>query len=130
MAKKNIKKSEEKIVETVENNDTMKAPNDDVTVKSLFVEGGTDGEVGCCCSSNDYVRNMKYLSPMELESNERMLRMLVLYYEQMLRLDEVEGRPVMSDNRNRYTRLTNLHKKLIEYIENKVLTLEEYVWEN
>ena len=48
MAKKNIKKSEEKIVETVENNDTMKAPNDDVTVKSLFVEGGTDGEVGCC----------------------------------------------------------------------------------
>lgn len=128
MAKKNIKKNEEKIVETVENNDTMKVTNEGVTVKSPNVEGGTDGDIGCCCSS--YVRNMKYLSPMELESNERMLRMLVLYYEQMLRLDEVEGRPVMSDNRNRYTRLTNLHKKLIEYIENKVLTLEEYVWED
>ena len=72
---------------------------------------------------------MKYMTLIELESYERLLRMLVLYYEQNLRLDESEGRPVMSENRNRYTRLSVLHKRLMQFIENKVIKLEDYDWE-
>ena len=75
-------------------------------------------------------QSISSISIRELETYERLLRMLVLYYEQNLRLDESEGRPVMSDNRNKYTRLSILHKRLIGYIENKILTLETYEWEN
>lgn len=123
MAKKNTKK-----VEETHENEIIDIP----PVKSLekeegtleALEGITKGVIA------PMTKNMNWLSLQELESNERMLRMLVLYYEQMLRIDEVEGRPVMSENRNKYTRLSTLHKRLMEYIENKVLKLEDYVWED
>lgn len=122
MAKKTVKKNEEK-------NETqiVDIPPVEITAKEentlVSLEGTTKGVIA------PMRRKMGFLTIQEIESFERMLRMLVLYYEQMLRIDEVEGRPVMSDNRNKYTRLSALHKKLMEYIENKVLTLEDYDWE-
>ena len=122
MAKKTVKKNEEK-------NETqiVDIPQVEITVKEentlVSLEGVTKGII------TPMRKKMVFLTIQEIESFERMLRMLVLYYEQMLRIDEVEGRPVMSDNRNKYTRLSALHKKLMEYIENKVLTLEDYDWE-
>lgn len=122
MAKKTVKKNEEK-------NETqiVDIPQVEITAKEentlVSLEGVTKGIIA------PMRKKMVFLTIQEIESFERMLRMLVLYYEQMLRIDEVEGRPVMSDNRNKYTRLSALHKKLMEYIENKVLTLEDYDWE-
>ena len=122
MAKKTVKKNEEK-------NETqiVDIPPVEITAKEentlVSLEGTTKGVIA------PMRRKMGFLTIQEIESFERMLRKLVLYYEQMLRIDEVEGRPVMSDNRNKYTRLSALHKKLMEYIENKVLTLEDYDWE-
>lgn len=123
MAKKNTKK-----VEETHENEIIDIPpvksieKEEGTLEAL--EGITKGVIA------PMTKNMNWLSLQELESNERMLRMLVLYYEQMLRIDEVEGRPVMSENRNKYTRLSTLHKRLMGYIENKVLKLEDYVWED
>lgn len=122
MAKKTVKKNEEKNKTQI-----VDIPPVEITAKEentlVSLEGTTKGVIA------PMRRKMGFLTIQEIESFERMLRMLVLYYEQMLRIDEVEGRPVMSDNRNKYTRLSALHKKLMEYIENKVLTLEDYDWE-
>lgn len=84
--------------------------------------------------SDEYVMDyekpkMKHLSLIELQANESLLRMLVLHYEKMLRLDDVEGRTVMSENRNKYNRLSILHTRLLNYIENKLVKLEEYEWD-
>ena len=117
MAKKTVKKNEEKnetqIVDIPQVEITAKEKNTLVSLERVTKEVIAPMR-----------KKMGFLTIQEIESFERMLRMLVLYYEQMLRIDEVEGRPVMSDNRNKYTRLSALHKKLMEYIENKVLTLE------
>lgn len=122
MAKKTVKKNEEKnetqIVDIPQVEITAKEKNTLVSLERVTKEVIAPMR-----------KKMGFLTIQEIESFERMLRMLVLYYEQMLRIDEVEGRPVMSDNRNKYTRLSALHKKLMEYIENKVLTLEDYDWE-
>jgi hypothetical protein len=120
MAKKSTKK--------IENVEVKVEASEENISKDNVAYGGEDK---CCCSDASFgPRKMKYLTPMELEAYEHMLKMLVLYYEQNLRLDESEGRPVMSENRNRYTRLSILHKRLMKYIENKVTELENYDWEN
>lgn len=72
---------------------------------------------------------MKDLTITELQAYENLLRMLVLHYEKMLRLDDVEGRPVMSSNRNKYNSFSAIYAKLLVYIENKVLDLEKYEWD-
>lgn len=123
MAKKTIKKNE---------NTDLKALNvtENVSKNDTKCESSV-GEVSYIdCVDSISVRKMKHLTPHDLESYEHLLRMLVLYYEQNLRLDESEGRPVMSENRNRYTRLSVLHKRLMGYIENKVVELEKYDWED
>lgn len=73
-------------------------------------------------------RRIHNLPPLELRVYEELIYKLVIYYEKMLRLDEVEGRPVMSENRNKYTRLSVLHKDIMKVIEDKVIELEEYEW--
>ena len=73
---------------------------------------------------------MSDLSLIELQAYENLLRMLVLHYDKMLRLDDVEGRPVMSVNRNKFNSFSLLHSKLINYIEDKVCKLEKYEWDS
>lgn len=123
MAKKTTKKTENTNVK-------IQIPDENTAKKEVVADELPVKSDDLCCSEDSYVRKIKYLSPMELVSYEHFLKMLVLYYEQNLRLDESEGRPVISENRNRYTRLSVLHKRLIRYIENKVIELENYDWEN
>lgn len=122
MAKKTVKKNVEKSETQINDIPQIVSP---IEEKSLLALENTIEEVVIAPA-----KKLMFISIQEIESFERLLRMLVLYYEQMLRIDEVEGRPVMSDNRNKYTRLSTLHKRLMQYIENKVLTLEEYDWES
>lgn len=126
MAKKNTKKNVE-ITPMVENTTkpTITTNATDIVTDFVQVENVALPDYG-----DLFVKpKMKYMTPIELESYERLLKMLVLYYEQNLRLDESEGRPVMSENRNRYTRLSVLHKRLMSFIENKVVELENYDWD-
>ena len=78
MAKKSTKK--------IENVETKIEIPEENTSKNNVVCGEEDK---CCCSDMSFgPRKIKYLTPMELEAYEHMLKMLVLYYEQNLRLDE------------------------------------------
>lgn len=131
MAKKNTKKTTE-ITQKMENTVTSTIVTNAEEVASNFVRvEPLDAVVNVLETNNTPSKpKIKYMSPLELEAYERLLKMLVLYYEQNLRLDESEGRPVMSENRNRYTRLSILHKRLMQFIENKVMELEDYDWEN
>lgn len=125
MAKKTTKKTTDKKSESTE----QLIINNEIVENSQIIETNKYSLI-CEGSSNcEYKPSLKYMSPMELQANESLIRMLVIYYEKLLRLDEVEGRPVMSENRNMFTRLTTLHNKILKYIENKVLDLENYEWE-
>lgn len=127
MAKKNTKKNVEVENATIS---TITTNASEVGANYVRVEpiDAVVSVMGVECTPSK--PKIKYMSPLELEAYEHLLKMLVLYYEQNLRLDESEGRPVMSENRNRYTRLSILHKRLMQYIENKVMELEDYDWEN
>ena len=126
MAKKTTTKKTKNDNTEIENVSVSVNINKDIEIKK---DEMSSNDVNASWSEENSPKYMGHLSPQELQSYEASLRMLILYYEKMLRLDEIEGRPVMSDNRNMFTRLTLLHNKLIKFIENKILNLENYVWE-
>ena len=52
--------------------------------------------------------------------------MLCVQYEKIINIDEMENRFQITPNREKFIRLSSLHKKVMTSIENKVLKLEEY----
>lgn len=123
MAKKNTKKTEVVEVSADVNTSTEAI---EVTGTTGFLE--TNVEVAGAMMGVSSIPKIHNLSPLELRAYEELIYKLVIYYEKMLRLDEVEGRPVMSENRNKYTRLSVLHKDIMKVIEDKVIELEGYDW--
>lgn len=62
----------------------------------------------------------------ELVAYEKALRMLCVQYEKIINIDEMERRNQITPNREKFMRLSSLHKKIMNAMENKVLELEKY----
>ena len=62
----------------------------------------------------------------ELVAYEKAARMLCVQYEKIINIDEMERRNQITPNREKFMRLSSLHKKIMNAMENKVLELEKY----
>ena len=68
---------------------------------------------------NDY-------SMSELVAYEKALRMLCVQYEKIINIDKMERRNQITPNREKFMKLSSLHKRIMNAMENKALELEVY----
>jgi hypothetical protein len=119
MAKKNTKN---KIVVTetvnVETKENILDNEHDVETKENTLDNEYDVE------TKKEIESVYSMS--ELVAYEKALRMLCIQYEKIINIDEMERRNQITPNRDKFIRLSFLHKKIMNSIENKVLELEKY----
>lgn len=105
MAKKNSKNKEE-MVETEVGKD-VEPINEKMTKKNIK-------------------KSLFDMSITDLVSYEKAIRMLCVQYEKIINIDETERRFEITPNRERFIKLSSIHKRIMNTIENKALKLEEY----
>ena len=113
--KKNNTEIKNEVVEVIENVGTTNGVIDNNEVKTL-----NDDK----CYVYPSLSQSFYMS--ELIAYEKALRMLCVQYEKMINIDEMENRYQITPNREKFMRLSSLHKRIMKTIENKALELENY----
>ena len=66
------------------------------------------------------------MSITELVAYEKSLRMLCVQYEKIINIDEMEKKFQNTVNRDKFMKLSTLHKRIMNAMENKSLELENY----
>ena len=107
--KKNNNETKKEVVEVVEN----VIISDEVNSK----------ETDDCCVFPSLSKSF-YMS--ELIAYEKAIRMLCIQYEKTINIDEMERRNQITPNREKFMRLSSLHKRVMSAIENNALKLENY----
>ena len=125
--KKNNTETKNEVVEVIENVDTTNGVTDNNEVKTLNddkIKVDNDSKQLDKCYVYPSLSQSFYMS--ELVAYEKALRMLCVQYEKMINIDEMENRYQITPNREKFMRLSSLHKRIMKTIENKALELEYY----
>ena len=104
------------------NNTEIKKEVNEVVENVIITDEVTSKDSDCCV----FPSLSKSFCMSELIAYEKALRMLCVQYEKMINIDEMENRYQITPNREKFMKLSSLHKRIMKTIENKALELENY----